>query len=602
MSLQSIEDLQLKLADVEEFYAKRNENMMAWRDLYFMRPEAIWLDENGVYEEPEPDEERLVLPTPYNTVEGFRELLLTKAPAISVPPPTFKGEELIQVEHNEKALIAIWDRAEIYERLRDSLWHGLVDGWGVLQVVWDPKGDDESPVTVLHHDPYNVYAMPGDRPNEWKYVIHAYPRLVGQVKEEWYPSTEEDGRKRTVKQARAAFEGMKDTDEVTFIDYWDEKVNAVAMSYKVKGQGIGETRFESRWIKPPTSHGYGFIPWEIYLPCRLPFRTIGERMGVGVLYVLQNLISYQDRLTSQKATMLGRWQDPPLVTETEQGPDFEPVRTERGMHLRLRTGERAEYLVHPGPMPQIDSMAAQINMYIEASSLPKALQGQYEGSMSGIAMSLLRNPTLMKVAFRQKEIERASERLNSKILMLLERKLTKPLYLWGRNSQGVGVDVMIDPNKIGKYYRNEVKLSASLPTDDANTVNMLATLVQLHILSRQTARDVAQQTLHDMVPQSLIDEETRVVAEMIWNDPGMIQALAKAAAEGVNLPYLPKPENPRGGQGEAAVSMPARTYPSQAPQMPGGNTEPNTQQTIQEMLQTAPGQTGAVNRAPESIA
>jgi len=598
MTIQTVDDLQVKLRDLESFYMQRNQNMLAWRDLYFMRKEAVWFDENGLYVDPEPDEERIVLPVGYNVVEGFRELLLTKPPVISVPPPTVEGQMLVQAEHNERALFAIWDRAHIYERLVDSLWHGLVDGWGVLQVVWDASQMDESgsPIVVLHHDPYNVYALPGDVPDTWKYVIHAYPRLVGHIKEEWL-SKVRDKRKRATRIAEDAFEGLKDTEEVTFIDYWDDTINAVALSFTAD-DGRGGTVLETRWIKEPTKHGYGFLPWEIYLPCRLPFRTVGERMGVGILYVIEEIVKYLSRLVSQKATMVGRYQDPPLVTKTELGPDFEPVRTERGMHLRLRIEEDAQYLQHPGPMPQIDSLSVQIAEQIEASSLPRALQGMYVGSISGIAMSLLRNPTLMKVAFRQAAIERAAESLNVKILKLLERKLTKPLYLWGRGPTGEGIDVMIDPDKISGYYRNEVKLSASLPTDDANTVNMLASLVQLQIISRQTARDVAQQTLHDLVPQSLIDEEERILAEMIWNDPGMIQSLAQAAAQKLQLAYLPKGENPRGGYGEKEVTMPAPTLPSQTPGMPGGNTQPSMTQRLQEMAQRiAP--TGAISRLVE---
>lgn len=603
--LRGIDHLQQRLLDAEDFYRQRNVNMLAWRSLYFMQPESIWVDENGGYVEPEPDEERIVLPIPVDTVEGFRELLMTKHPAISVPAPTAEAEQLINAEHNEKVLLALWDRAEIYERLRDSLWHGLVDGWGVLQLVWNSKAKaDEAPVTVLHHDPYNVYAMPGAKPNEWKYVIHAYPQLVGQVKDEWWPGSGSDKRKRSVKAAKAAFEGLKDTDEVTFIDYWDEDVNGVAISYDVEGPGMGETRIETKWVKEPTRHGYGFLPWEIYLPGRLPFRTVGERMGVGVLWVIEGLIPYMDRLISEKATMISRWQDPPLVTETELGPDFEPVRSEAGMHLRLGLNEKAAYLVHPGPMPQMDTMAMQVSENIETSALPRALQGLYMGAVSGIAMSLLRNPTLMKIAFRQKEVERCMERLDSKMLRLLEKKATKPLYLWGRGVNGAAIDVMMDPEQIGGYYRNEVKLSASLPTDDANTVNMLATLVQLKVLSRQTARDVAQQTLHDMVPQSLVDEEVKVLAEMIWQDPGLVQGLAKAAADKAMLPYLPTPENPKGGYGDASVGMPGGTQPNRGGPsgLPAGNTQPSTQQQIREMMEKSQAsQTGAVTRPREAI-
>jgi len=251
-------------------------------------------------------------------------------------------------------------------------------------------------------------------------------------------------------------------------------------------------------------------------------------------------------------------------------------------------GEKAYYLVHPGSPPQVDSLIAFLGDHVEVSALPRVLQGLYVGDMSGIAMSLLRNPTLMKVAFKQKEIERSCMSLGGKMLKLVEKKMRGTQYIWGTESMSDAIDVEIDPDKIFGYYRNIVKLSASLPTDDANTVNMLIALIQSQILSRQTARDVAQQTLHDLVPQSLIDEEQKVLAEQIWTDPGTVQSLAAAAAQEINLPYLSKQVNPKGGYGDKEITMPGRTLPSQMPGTPGGNTAPSPEQQMQEMMQRAP--------------
>ena len=93
MVLKTVEDLKTKLENLQEFYSQRNTNILLWRDLYFMKPETVWQDEDGQFIKPELDEERIMLPVPFNTVEGFRELLLTKAPAISVPVPTVKGTD-----------------------------------------------------------------------------------------------------------------------------------------------------------------------------------------------------------------------------------------------------------------------------------------------------------------------------------------------------------------------------------------------------------------------------------------------------------------------------------------------------------------------------
>jgi len=256
-------------------------------------------------------------------------------------------------------------------------------------------------------------------------------------------------------------------------------------------------------------------------------------------------------------------------------------------------------------MPQLDTQLNMLEDYIERGSVPRVLQGQYVGSMSGIAMSLLRNPTLMKVAFKQETLERTMVSLNEKILRLLEKFLRKPRYLWGQDARGEGVDVMIDPEQIGGYYRNDAKLSASLPTDDANTVNMIAALVQLGVLSRQTARDVMQQTLHELVPQSLPDEQEMVLAEMVLQDETIIQQLAMQVAQKVFGGLLPgfggQQENPRGGYGPSEMTLPGQTLAAQTPGMPGGNVNPGIQQRLQEMLEQAPAPSGAVGRAPEEV-
>lgn len=580
--LRTKEELQAKLDNLVSFYQVRNQNMIAWRDLYFQKEECVWTDEQGVYIDPEQDEERIVLPIPSNTVEGFRELLLTKNPSVSVPAATEKGEDLQKAEHNEQALQAVWELAHVNETLRDSLWHGLTDGWGVVQLIWRKENEDV-PFDIISRDPYYVFALPGEKFGDWKYVIHAYPRLAADLKDEW--PKDGDMRKRANRVAQETIDELKDTDLVTYVEYWDKDTYACVVNYTREGEFRNEKGVAvTSWLQEPTKHNYGFLPWVIYLPCRLPFCTVGERMGPGILNSMRDMVLTLDRIISQKATMITRWQDPPLVTITEAGPAFQPTRSEAGMHLRLRTGEDAKYLVHPGPMPQMDALLAYLAEQIEVTGLPRALQGLYVGNVSGIAMSLMRNPTLMKIAFKQKEIEAAMVSLNVMILKLLEKHLGKPMELWGHNSEGANISVTVDPERIAGYYRNEVKLSASLPSDDASTVNMLATMVQLRILSRQTARDVAQKTLHDLVPQSLIAEEKRILAEMIYEDQGMVMGLAQEVAKEVNLPYLQTQKNPMGGHGEASVGMPSRTLPSQgANGLPGHNTEPTMQQRLQEM-------------------
>jgi len=583
---------------MQDHYEQRNANIRMWRSMYFLQHRQYFLDNNSVFIDPEPDEKRVVLPIAPFVVEGMRELLFTKSPAITVPVSTAKKVDQNQADHNEKALLAIWNWSRVYSVAKDSLWFALTAGWGVLETLWDKQDSDESPIVIIAHDPLNVYPCPGRREGEWKYVLLAWPRLVGEIRDEW----ELDGDERTAiwKQTRGTLLDLDDDKYVTYLEYWDKEIHAVAINYKQKDEEQGEIEITA-FIKKPVNHKYGFLPWDFYFPCKLPFSRVGERVGVSIYYIIGDMIRYLCQLVSTKATMLERWQDPPLVTHTIEGRDFQPVRTQRGMHLKLDLEESAEYLVNPTPMPQIDSQIALLQDYIERGSIPRVLQGQYVGAISGIAMSLLRNPTLMKVAFKQSAIEEALVSVNQKILRLLEDKLgSTPLYAWGVDQRNQDVEVEIDPNSINNYYRNAVRLSASLPTDDASTVNMLAVLKQLDILSAQTIRDIAQQLLHELVPQSLPDEEKRVRAEKILNDPEFSRMLALSAATDVLGPEVMEAlgmgggpqESGRGGFGERQTRTPASTLPSQQPGMPGGNTQPGVGQRQREMMGGLAGEIG----------
>lgn len=598
----TVEEIENKYHAMQEFYGQRNNNILAWRDMYFREEKQYFLDNDGDYIEPEPDERRFVVPSVINIVETMRELLLTKAPSISVPQPTAKAEDLVHAEHNEKALLSTWTLNDVLEEIKDSLWHALCSGWGVLQVKWNEDAEDyEAPVEVVSHDPFNIYACPTRKTGKWLYVINTYPVLVANVKDAF--AKDLDGRTKEARDIADALEDLDDNDIVTLIDYWDDEYNAIAINYTQENRTSRKTVEITAWIVRPEKHNYGFLPWIIYFPCRLPFKDSGQRMGVPVFWRVSDLIRELTYFSSKKATMLDRWQDPPLVTKTIDGRDFEPVRTEAGLHLRLEPDEDAEYLVNPTPMPQMDSHLEFLQSELEKGSIPRVLQGQYVGRMSGVAMSLLRNPTLMKVAFKQKSLERALVRMNTYMLILFEKMLRSPRYAWGKNEMGEGIDVMIDPDAIGGYYRNEVHLSASLPTDDASTMNILAMMVQLDIISSQTARDIAQRTLHELLPQSLTEEEERIIAEKILQNEQVIQALAMASAGDV-LPIMQKlqeqqgqQENPRGGYGERAVRPPAQTMPSQTPTMPGGNTSPSPEQRQMDLMRERAGE--AAQRSPE---
>jgi hypothetical protein len=303
------EKLQYKLDRLKEFYSQRNANMLGWRDYYFRDPHAIFLNNDGEYVEPEKDEVRVVLPMATADIESYKELLLTKAPAISVPRPAMDMASAGIADHNEKTLLAVVERTGAYERTIEATHHGLVDGWGVFKVVWNPNYDEDNfPLVLLSPDPMNVYALPDVIPGTWKYVIHSYNTTAGALKKDWVYGKNKRFRKNRI--ASSTLEKLDDTQEVTLIDYWDEEINALAISYEVVSKGRTSENI-CEYVKEPTPHNYGFLPWVIFFPDPLPYPTVGERMGVSRMWFSQELIPYMSQAFSEKATYVRRHLNPP---------------------------------------------------------------------------------------------------------------------------------------------------------------------------------------------------------------------------------------------------------------------------------------------------
>jgi hypothetical protein len=82
------------------------------------------------------------------------------------------------------------------------------------------------------------------------------------------------------------------------------------------------------------------------------------------------------------------------------------VHAEAGGHIKLETEEQAEYLQAPAILKDANEVFSIAADYMERASIPRILQGQYVGAVSGVAMNLLRNPTLMKVAFSRAPMRR----------------------------------------------------------------------------------------------------------------------------------------------------------------------------------------------------
>jgi len=589
MAEPTLQDIRQKFTYMTDFYRQRNSNIAAWRELYFLKEESTFFDDDGNLLEKRPEEVRVISPMPFNIVEGFRTLLMTKPPVLSVPASDFREVSKEDAQKLEDMLYVLWDVVNVYQEVSDALWHALVDGWGCLLAYYDAQArEDESPVAVRSIDPTGVYAAPGRKRGEWAYVITVENKPASAVKDEWLKGV--DGRTTLAKDVRAALRDVKDDKIVKVIGYWDDTYHAVAISFI--GSDYRTTSSGWNWLLRPKKHGYGKLPWVIWYGHRLPFMDKGERMGISILYPVEESLRYLNRLLSQKATIISRFADPTKVFETDrQSGDWQ-----EGDVITITPDERVSYLEHQGPPPQVDVQLETLMGMIEDTTLPRHMYGRYVGRLSGVSMSLLRTPVLMKIAFMQEAIEKALMRLNELMLRIIANKVTNPHIVYGKTPNGAQ-EVIISPDVIGTYYRNEVRLSTSLPTDEPQIVGMLATLLQLSVLSSETVRNVVQQTLGDLVGQNLEDEEDLVYMDkFLLNNPQIGSALALLAADRAGLDVtalMQRLQQPAQPQRERMIRPGAEAgLAAQSPVNAIQTTQPDTMEMMKRAFQQAAGQQG----------
>ena len=587
---------------LEEFYNQRNVNIRVWREIALLTRDSYWVDSEGNYKPPEDREVRLILPIAHSVIESYLALMLTRPPVISVPSSDIRQIHQTQANNIEKMLYAIWSKTKMTSVVRDALWHALVGGWGTIQVCYDPEADlqDKCPIYARSVDPIGFYPMPSARQGEWEYVVLSEHRLVGDLRNTFVLG--KDGRRKAVKTAKSVLDDFDDTDRVKIMEYWDAEWHAF-MIMPEKDMAEEPSIVEGEWLLPPVGHDFKRIPFVTFFGQALPFRDRGERMGVSVLFPLEQLIRYVCQLVSQKASIIARYANPAIVTKTAEGRGFEIPPEPFGGQIPLEIQESAEFLLPPGTSPSVDMQLEQILGQLEQAGLPRHIMGQITvGGMSGIAMNLLRTPVLMKVAFKQMSAEEALEDVNELFLRAIENYVISPVYMWGHDSRGQAIEVALDPAEIGGYYRSQVKLSASLPTDETAVTAMLTALKQVGVLSGRTVRDVIQQTLRDMVTQSLDTEEDQILIEKLLAMPDIQMALAQDAAReaGIQLPTQQQAGMP-GGQGQipgmpmqgAIPGMPGGAMaPQQMPWTMQGRGQPTTPDMIRRMAQQVAGAQG----------
>lgn len=452
-------------------------------------------------EVPEGEGEVVIRNIPWVMVEKASSILAKQFPSIDAIPPENRLREAAQaIEDFLRYAWEVWDQRWIQglhgPLLRDIAHFLCLRGWVTIRIAYNadaPPG--ELPVDLYVCDPREVYPQLGS--NGIRYVIHRYWSTVGEVLDEW-------------PEAEKKLKGRDEDEIVEVVAYYDD------WWHYLEVDGIE--------IKPPTEHGYGFVPWIVATGLGAPVRATerdqnhwtGE-VGVSIFHGIKRAYRQMNRLVSQLATEVARVANPPTVYY------YDPARPDTPQPIKLSAGatnflyfdrERVEVLqVTPNPANAAPVMQSLLDD-IEKGGLPGVLWGVGQGS--GFALTIQADAAMDTLYPLTKVLERVMEQVNQRALELIRDLHDGPVgylvrdALTGRLVAGQE----ITPDLIAAVgTRTVVRFRKITPRDRVQMAQLAALLTDKKLISLETARD---EFLGIENPQR---ENERVLADLVYLDP-----------------------------------------------------------------------------------
>jgi hypothetical protein len=495
----SREKLQSLIQRATEFWSLRDQRMDEDLVLYRMMPRSLSLRKGG--DEEEAEGEVVIRNIPWVLVEKAASILSKQMPSIdTVPPENRLRGEAQAIEDFLRYAWEVWDRRWMQglhgPLLRDIAHFLCLRGWVTIRISYNadaPPG--ELPVDLFVCDPRQVYPQLGA--NGLRYVVHRYWATVGEVLDEW-------------PEAEKLLAGRDEDEIVEVVAYYDD------WWHYLEVDGVE--------VKPPTAHGYGFVPWVVATGLGAPVRatTLDQlhwtrEVGVSVFHGIRRAYQQLNRLVSQLATEVARVANPPTVYY------YDPARPDNPQPIKLSAGatnflyfdrERVEVLqVTPNPANAAPVMQALLDD-IEKGGLPGVLWGVGQGS--GFALTLQADAAMDTLHPLTRVLEQVIEQVNQRALELIRDLHDGPVGylvrdpLTGRLVSGQE----ITPDLIAAVgTRTIVRFRKVTPRDRVQMAQLAALLTDKKLISLETARD---EFLGLDNPQR---ENERVLADLAYLDP-----------------------------------------------------------------------------------
>lgn len=551
-----LDDIQRRANVSLERYGKRN---VRFADLYKAYDGDIWNTNAPA------DEQRLVIRLVADTVDLETALLLSRPPLLTVPVSRMPIVDEISASVLENIINGAWNAQNLHTVLYEAGHVAALTGWGVLRGPI-ATGNPDNPLVTYAADPRACY--PGFTANkQLQWNVFQQFRTAGDIRMEmprtikggkWHPNVlpEADDQMcvwseywgwhgRDLMHAIYVYETDEHNTGYGTVPTGLEKQGG-AMSSALQPSELGNE------LKSPTemSDFYPGIPWHYFFPRSHPRHEPGyEGMSMAERMIdMQKILSQLGTVLATDAFFRG---NTPLYGD---GQILWPV--DDAGHGVIDTRPHGYTYVSPGtkilPLPGaldfnlIKSLFEMLDTIAGRSGFPATMHGQYTAAMSGMALSVLNNPVLIKEALPQKQIEACLQRYNSFLLKLL-KKLPKGTSFWAQGRKGAQMQTTVgDMPQVDNVY-NIVQLSASLPKDVSALITLVNQSVQQHILSQRTGAEYVQNQLdlankdpdleHEIVVKEMIEQtqENLVVRAMIQN--GLPPQMG---AQGGQMPMQPQ--------------------------------------------------------------
>lgn len=552
-------------------------------DLYRL---DVWEDS------PAPGERRVASPRAFTIVEAYRTLLFTRRPVLSVEASQHKRVLQQQADKIEKFLYGAWDEMRFLNVIDEVEFWACTAGRGVFKILYHPDTpEDEFPLMAQSIDPRNFYHSQSTfRPGEDVEVAHSFERTRRDIEQDWGEIPDES---RPTEQGELE-EWLDETVEYT--DYWrevivqedkeeEEEPERGVMERVVeamRGLLAGEEEEaedeepEKVWKRkvincvvagddfvkdPKFVPGYERLPFFHWDGIHTPLPDL-EDQGLSVLYPVaggeradgtQGLLATENQLLAAKVRMVEMYANAAAVTNDESLADLDM--RPGAVNVAGDRDYKLDWVMPPGQHPDADKVLAQLEALADDSTIPASMMGRYQGEISGVALSLMTNPVLMRIAARQRQREEVLQQANKLILGLVEEWAPSDGWVvWGRDKREREFEVVLKPDDINGYRRNSVKLSASLPKDAQGELMLHTNLVKQKMESRRTAINRIQE-LTDQRGRTPDDELKQILTEGVLFDE---EQTRKLMAQRALDDYDP----------ELAAELAMREQPQQAPQGP----------------------------------